>query len=111
MTYVEDLSDLSFDAEGEDGELVRRTIARKSWTDGSWATVMIVFEERARDRASWRAAKVMLLRMRRAGEGWKKQSAVTLPAAHAAGLHAQLAKLADKLAIPDDDHDDDSDDA
>lgn len=107
MTYVEDLSDLSFDAEGEDGELVRRTIARKSWTDGGWATVMIVYEERTRDLASWRPPKVMLLRMKRAGEGWKKQSSVTLPAAHAAGLHAQLSALTDKLAAPDDDSDDD----
>jgi len=103
VTYVEDLSDLRFDAEGEDGELVRRTIARKSWTDGGWATVMIVYEERTRDLTAWRAPKVMLLRMKRAGEGWKKQSAVTLPAAHAAGLHAELAALADKLSIPDDD--------
>jgi hypothetical protein len=105
VTYVQDLSDLSFDAEGEDGAQVRRTIARTVWTDGGWATVMIVFEERARDLASWRAPKVMLLRMRRAGEGWKKQSAITLPAAHAAGLHAELAALGDKLALADDDSD------
>ncbi len=98
MTYVDDLSDITFDAEGEDGDLVRRMISRRSWTDGGWATVMIVFEERTRDRESWRAPKVMLLRMRRAGEGWKKQSSVTLPAAHASGLRSELELVADRLA-------------
>lgn len=98
MTYVDDLSDITFDAEGEDGDLVRRMIARRSWTDGGWATVMIVFEERSRDRESWRAPKVMVIRMRRAGEGWKKQSSVTLPAAHAIGLRGELELIADRLA-------------
>ncbi len=98
MTYVDDLSDITFDAEGEDGDLVRRMIARRSWTDGGWATVMIAFEERTRDREAWRAPKVMILRMRRAGEGWKKQSSVTLPAAHALGLRGELELVADRLA-------------
>ena len=101
MTYVDDLSDITFDAEGEDGDLVRRMIARRSWTDGGWATVMIVFEERTRDHESWRAPKVMILRMRRAGEGWKKQSSVTLPAAHAIGLRGELELVADRLAAGD----------
>ena len=98
MSYVDDLSDITFDAEGEDGGLVRRMIARRSWTDGAWAPVMIVFEERSRDRESWRAPKVMVLRMRRAGDGWKKQSSVTLPAAHALGLCGELELVASKLA-------------
>ncbi len=101
MTYVDDLSDITFDAEGEDGDLVRRMIARKSWTDGGWATVMIVFEEQTHDRESWRAPKVMILRMRRAGEGWKKQSSVTLPATHALGLRGELELVADRLAAGD----------
>ena len=97
MTYVDDLSDIQFDAEGEDGELVRRTITRRSWTDAGWATVMILFEERARDLESWRQPKLALIRLRRAGDGWKKQSSVTLPAAHAAGLRAELDLVADRL--------------
>jgi hypothetical protein len=101
VTYVDDLSDITFDAKGEDGDLVRRMIARRSWTDGGWATVMIVFEERTRDRESWRAPKVMVLRMRRAGEGWKKQSSVALPAAHAIGLRGELELVADRLAAGD----------
>ncbi|MBA3452574.1 MAG: hypothetical protein H0T42_05685 [Deltaproteobacteria bacterium] len=102
MTYVADLSDISFDAEGEDGDLVRRQIARRAWTDGGWATVMIVFEERSRDRESWRAPKLMVLRMRRVGDGWKKQSSVTLPATHAAGLRGELELVADRLVASDD---------
>ena len=97
MTYVDDLSEIQLAAEGEDGELVRRTIARRSWIDAGWATVMILFEERARDLESWRQPKLALIRLRRAGDGWKKQSSVTLPAAHAAGLRAELELVAARL--------------
>lgn len=100
MTYVDDLSDITFDAEGEDGDLVRRTLATRTWTDGGWATVMILFDERAKDRTTWRQPKLALIRLRRAGEGWKKQSSVTLPAVHASMLREELERNADKLAVP-----------
>ena len=93
------------DAE-HDGDLVRRMIARKTWIDAGWATVMIVFEERAKDLASWRPAKVTLLRMRRAGEGWKKHASITLPAAQATGLRIELEQHAAAFA-PGVDGDDD----
>ncbi|MDB4964301.1 MAG: hypothetical protein JWP01_4300 [Myxococcales bacterium] len=93
MTFVADFDEITFDAE-HDGDLVRRMIARKTWIDAGWATVMIVFEERAKDRESWRPAKVTLLRMRRAGEGWKKHASITLPAVQATGLRVELERHA-----------------
>jgi hypothetical protein len=100
VTYVDDLSDIHFDAEGEDGDLVRRTLVTRTWTDGGWATVMILFDERAKDKKTWRQPKLALIRLRRAGDGWKKQSSVTLPAAHATALRSALNALEPQLAVP-----------
>ena len=100
MTYVEDLSDITFDAEGEDGDLVRRTLVTRTWTDGGWATVMVLYDERAKDKKAWRQPKLALIRMRRAGDGWKKQSSVTLPAAHATALRGELNAAEAQLAVP-----------
>jgi hypothetical protein len=97
MTFVADLDEITFDAE-QDGDLVRRMIARKTWKDAGWATVMIVFEERARDGETWKPAKLTLLRMRRAGEGWKKHASITLPAAQADGLRLELERHAGAFA-------------
>ena len=50
-----------------------------------------------------------MLRMRRAGEGWKKQSLVTLPAEHALALGVDLTQRFQELltsAEPDDDEPD-----
>lgn len=100
MTYVDDLSDINYDADGEDGELVRRTLITRTWTEGSWATVMILFDERAKDKAAWRQPKLALIRLRRMGDGWKKQSSVTLPAIHAIALRSELIAAEHQLAVP-----------
>lgn len=100
MTYVDDLSEIQFDAEGEDGDLVRRTLLTRTWTDGGWATVMVLYDERAKDKKTWRQPKLALIRMRRSGDGWKKSSSVTLPAAHASALRSELIACEDKLAVP-----------
>lgn len=85
----EDLRDLTFDTE-VDGELVRRTLGTKVREGRGWASVMVLFEERAAD-GSWRAPKLAVIRFRRAGEGWKKHAQVNLPADHVHALHALLA--------------------
>lgn len=73
------------------------------WERGGWATVMILFQDRARDGEGWRPAKLALIRLRRAGEGWKKHAQLTLPADHARGLAETLAEHAAQLAEHDDD--------
>lgn len=94
---VADLDEVTFDAEA-DGEEVRRTLARRAWERGGWATVAAAYEERARD-GSWRS-KLTILRFRRHGEGWKKHAQVTLPGDQARGLAGLLEHLSD---TPDED--------
>ena len=88
ITYG-NLDEITYDAE-VDGELVRKTLGVRAWEAGSWSTVMIVFAERTKDLAAWRAPKVAVLRMRKVGDGWKKHSLVTLPAAHALSLGLEI---------------------
>lgn len=83
-----DLDNLTYDLE-VDGELVRRTLAARTFETRGWATVLLVYEERDRE-GGWKPAKALLLRLRRMGEGWKKQSTVTLPGAHALAIAAEL---------------------
>ncbi|HEY5950439.1 MAG TPA: hypothetical protein VIV40_33340 [Kofleriaceae bacterium] len=71
-----DLDEVQYDLE-QDGEQVRKQLARKIWEDRGWATVAVAFQER--DAAGeWKPTKVALLRFRRIHEVWKKQAAITL---------------------------------
>jgi hypothetical protein len=91
------LDEITYDAE-VDGELVRKTLGVRVFDERGWSTVMIVFQERTKDLSAWRAPKVAVLRMRKVGEGWKKQSSVTLPAAHALALGVDITqRFADLL--------------
>lgn len=47
---VGELDEVTYDLE-VDGELVRRTVHRRVWERGAWATVAIAFEERDEDGA------------------------------------------------------------
>ncbi len=98
ITYG-DLDQITYDTE-LDGELVRKTLGVRAWEERGWATVMIVFQERTKDLATWRSPKVALLRLRRVGEGWKKHALVTLPAAHAVALGAEIAQRVGELRAP-----------
>lgn len=101
-----DLADLASDVE-VDGELVRRSAFSRVLEGRGWATVVLGVEERAADGA-WRP-KLQLVRLRRAGEGWKKHAAVTLPADQVQLLMKDLAQHAALfVAGGDDGHDDDA---
>jgi predicted alpha-1,6-mannanase (GH76 family) len=84
---MEDLDDLTFDLEA-DGDEIRRTLHRKTWESGSWATVALLYEEKADD--AWRA-KLALLRMKKVRGLWKKHALVTLKADEARDLAQALA--------------------
>lgn len=71
---VGDLDEIQYDQE-QDGELVRRQIARKIWERRGWATVMVLFEEKRGD--DW-VGKCAIYRMKRKGEGWAKHASVTV---------------------------------
>ncbi|HWU86825.1 MAG TPA: hypothetical protein VN253_06105 [Kofleriaceae bacterium] len=102
---VAELDDVTYDLE-VDGEPVRRTLHRRVWERRGWATVAIVFEERAADQ-SWKPAKLALIRLQRAAGAWKKHAAITLAGPDAVALADSLggwrAALAGEAADPDED--------
>lgn len=73
---VAELDEVQYDLE-IDGEQVRRQIERKVWEQRGWATVAIVYQERDRG-GEWRPAKLVLFRLQRVREAWKKHAAITL---------------------------------
>ncbi|HEY0482190.1 MAG TPA: hypothetical protein VGD37_31940, partial [Kofleriaceae bacterium] len=91
-----------------DGEEVRRTLHRRVWERGAWATVAIAYQERAPD-GGWKPAKLALIRLQRVREAWKKHAAVTLAGGDAIALGQTIDSWRDALAAaePPDDHDDD----
>lgn len=92
---VGDLDEVTYDLE-VDGEEVRRTLHRKVWKRGAWATVALVYTERARDGA-WKPAKLALIRLQRAHDAWKKHASMTLAGAEALDLATSLDGWRDAL--------------
>lgn len=84
---VTELDEVDYDLE-VDGEQVRRTLHRRVFERGGWATVAIVFEERG--EAGWKPAKLALIRLQRVREVWKKHAAMTLSADDARELAAMI---------------------
>lgn len=95
MAFVGELDDLAADLE-VDGELVRRTVFSRAYEGRGWATVVLVHEERGKDGA-WKAPRLVLVRLRRAGEGWKTHAQVALPADQVRRLLRDLAPLAPRF--------------
>jgi hypothetical protein len=79
VTGVAELDEVHYDLE-VDGEEVRRQLSRKVWERGGWATIAITFVERDKD-GEWKPAELALLRFRKLGGAWQRQSAVTAPLA------------------------------
>jgi hypothetical protein len=73
---VADLDEVTYDLE-VDGELVRRTLHRRVWERGAWATVAIAYQERDPEGA-WKPAKLALIRLQRVRDAWKKHAALNL---------------------------------
>jgi hypothetical protein len=84
---VGELDEVDYDLE-VDGEQVRRTVHRRVWEKGGWATVAIVFEEKGDD--GWKPAKLALIRLQRVRDAWKRHATVTLPGDQARELAVWL---------------------
>jgi hypothetical protein len=84
MTVVAELDEVTFDLE-VDGEPAREQLARRVWESKGRATVACAYRERKRD-GSWRPAKVVIMKFRRANDMWKRESTVTLDAGVAVEL-------------------------
>lgn len=93
---VAELDDVTYDLE-VDGEPVRRTLHRRVWERGAWATVAIAYEERAPGGA-WKPAKLAMIRLQRVRDAWKKHAAITLRGADALQLAQALGEWRDALA-------------
>ncbi|HEY0195045.1 MAG TPA: hypothetical protein VGC42_28220 [Kofleriaceae bacterium] len=100
---VAELDDVQYDLE-VDGELARRQLHRRVWERGAWATIAIVYQERA-PGADWKPAKLALIRLQRVRGAWKRHAAITMRGADARELGEHLASWA--LAGEGEDDDDD----
>jgi hypothetical protein len=89
---VGSLDDVHYDLE-VDGEEVRRTLHRKVFERGAWATVAVAYVERDKD-GDWKAPKLALVRLQKvyAGddEGWKSHGTVTLDFGDAQALASAI---------------------
>jgi hypothetical protein len=106
---VAELDDVTYDLE-VDGEQVRRTLQRRVWERGPWATVAIVYEERGSEGA-WKPAKLVLIRLQRVRDAWRKHAAITFRGQLARQLTDTLRDWSSSFAPPlPPDAPDDSDD-
>ena len=96
---VGDLDDVTYDLE-VDGEQVRRTLHRRVWERGAWATVAIAYEERGANGV-WKPAKLALIRLQRVRDAWKKHAAITLRGGDALALADTVRDWASALAPGD----------
>ena len=108
LLLVADLDEVTYDLE-VDGEQVRRTLHRRVWQRGAWATVAIAFEERGSDGV-WKPAKLALIRLQRVRDAWRKHAALTLRGSDAVSLARTLGEWGSDLVPAGDDADDTSDD-
>lgn len=106
---VADLDDVTFDAE-VDGEVVRRTLERRVWERGGWATVAIVYEERATS-GDWKPPKLALVRLRRMHDAWKRQASITLRGDDALALAGAIEEWRESIVTANSADADDTDDA
>ena len=102
---VGELDDVTYDLE-VDGELVRRTVERRVWQRGAWATVAMVFQDRDRDGA-WKPAKLAVIRLQRVRGAWKKHAAITLAGGDALELADAIAGWSAAIGNADDARDTD----
>src|SRR5215468_5532210 len=97
---IGDLDDVTYDLE-VDGEEVRRTLQRRAWEHGGWATVAIAYQERSAG-GDWKPAKLALIRLQRVRDAWKRHAAITLRGDDAIALGEALEAWRDALAAPAD---------
>jgi hypothetical protein len=77
---AETIDELSYDYEDE-GRLVRREMDREVLSKGAWSTIMFKFQELDRQKDEWRAAKVAIVRYKKSGGVYRKQSSFNISSA------------------------------
>ena len=74
---AETIDELSYDYEDE-GRLVRKEIDRAVLSKGAWSTIMFKFQELDRQKDEWRAPKVAIVRYKKSGGVYRKQSSFNI---------------------------------
>ncbi len=74
---AETIDELSYDYEDE-GRLVRKEIDREVLSKGAWSTIMFKFQELDRKTDEWRAAKIAIVRYKKSGGVYRKQSSFNI---------------------------------
>ena len=74
---AETVEELSYNYE-EEGKLVRRELKKEILTKGAWATVMFMFQELDRKDESWGEPKVSIVRFKKSGGNYRKQSSFNI---------------------------------
>jgi hypothetical protein len=74
---AETLEELSYNYEDE-GKLVRKEVNRAVLSKGAWATVMFLYQELDRQKEAWRDPKIAIVRFKKSGGQYRKQSSFNI---------------------------------
>ena len=74
---AETIDELSYDYEDE-GRLVRKEVEREILSKGAWSTIMFKFQELDRQKEEWRAPKIAIVRYKKSGGVYRKQSSFNI---------------------------------
>jgi hypothetical protein len=74
---AETIDEVSYNYEDE-GKLVRREIKKEILTKGAWATVMFLYQELDRKTEAWGPPKVSIVRFKKSGGSYRKQSSFNI---------------------------------
>ena len=74
---AETIAEVSYNYEDE-GKLVRREVKKEILTKGAWATVMFLYQELDRQSESWGEPKVAIVRFKKSGGVYRKQSSFNI---------------------------------
>src|SRR3954463_2652592 len=74
---AETIEEVSYNYEDE-GKLVRKEIKKEILTKGAWATVMSLYQELDRKTEQWGPPKVSIVRFKKSGGVYRKQSSFNI---------------------------------
>ena len=74
---AETIEEVSYNYEDE-GKLVRKEIKKEILTKGAWATVMFLYQELDRKTEAWGPPKVSIVRFKKSGGVYRKQSSFNI---------------------------------
>lgn len=77
MPGPETLDEVSYNYEDE-GKLVRKEVDRAVLSKGAWATLMFLYQELDRKSEQWREPKIAIVRFKKSGGSYRKQSSFNI---------------------------------